>query len=149
MIMTKYKIIDCMLTLNPKLKLAYSLKEEFREFIATASIDDAESRLIELIEMFKAAHIVEYVPFINIMENWFHEIINSFNTINGHKITNGPMERVNRDIKTLNAISFGSTNFDRMRNRIMFVINEDAPISPYRKKNTNKRIGRPRGSYKK
>ena len=31
----------------------------------------------------------------------------------------------------------------------MFVINEDAPISPYRKKNTNKRIGRPRGSYKK
>ena len=149
MIMTKYKIIDCMLTLNPKLKLAYSLKEEFREFIATASIDDAESRLLELIEMFKAAHIVEYVPFINIMENWFHEIINSFNTINGHKITNGPMERVNRDIKTLNAISFGSTNFNRMRNRIMFVINEDAPISPYRKKNTNKRIGRPRGSYKK
>ena len=83
------------------------------------------------------------------MEKWFHEIINSFNTINGHKITNGPMERVNRDIKTLNGISFGSTNFPRMRNRIMFAINEGAPISPYRKKNTNKRIGKPRGKYKK
>ena len=149
MTMSKYKIIDCMLSLNPTLKLAYTLKEEFREFIAAASIDDAESRLIELIDMFKNAHIAEYAPFINIMESWFYEIINSFNTINGHKITNGPMERVNRDIKTLNNISFGSTNFSRMRNRIMFAINEGAPISPYRKRNTNKRIGKPRGSYKK
>ena len=149
MTMSKYKIIDCMLSLNPTLKLAYTLKEEFREFIATASIDDAESRLIELIDMFKNAHITEYAPFINIMESWFNEIINSFNTINGHKITNGPMERVNRDIKTLNNISFGSTNFSRMRNRIMFAINDGAPISPYRKRNTNKRIGKPRGTYKK
>lgn len=149
MTMSKYKIIDCMLSLNPTLKLAYTLKEEFREFIAAASIDDAESRLIELIDMFKNAHIAEYAPFINIMESWFYEIINSFNTINGHKITNGPMERVNRDIKTLNNISFGSTNFSRMRNRIMFAINEGAPISPYRKRNTNKRIGKPRGAYKK
>ena len=149
MTMSKYKIIDCMLFLNPTLKLAYTLKEEFREFIATATIDTAEEELIELIDKFKEAHIPEYAPFINIMESWFFEIINSFNTINGYKITNGPMERVNRDIKTINNISFGSTNFPRMRNRIMFAINKDAPISPYRKKNTNKRIGKPRGAYKK
>ena len=147
--MSKYKIIECMLSLNPTLKIAYELKEEFRNFIATATIDTAEYELIELIAKFKDAHISDYAPFINIMEKWFHEIINSFNTINGHKITNGPMERVNRDIKTLNGISFGSTNFPRMRNRIMFAINEGAPISPYRKKNTNKRIGKPRGKYKK
>ena len=149
MTMSKYKIIDCMLSLNPTLKLAYNLKEEFREFIATATIDTAEEELIELINKFKDAHIPEYAPFINIMESWFFEIINSFNTINGYKITNGPMERVNRDIKTINNISFGSTNFSRMRNRIMFAINKDAPISPYRKKNTNKRTGKPRGAYKK
>ena len=83
------------------------------------------------------------------MQKWFHEIINSFNKINNHKISNGPMERENRDIKTLNGISFGATNFNRMRNRIMFTINEDAPISPYRRKNTNKVPGKPRGKYKK
>ncbi len=31
----------------------------------------------------------------------------------------------------------------------MFTINEDAPISPYRRKNTNKVPGKPRGKYKK
>jgi transposase len=147
--MTKYQIIDNMLKLNPTLKLAYELKEEYRNFVATATIDTARDELLELIKKFKDAHINEYSSFINIMQKWFEEIINSFNKINGHKITNGPMERANRDIKTLNGISFGATNFSRMRNRIMFTMNENTPISPYRKGNTNKREGKPRGKYKK
>ncbi|MBR4495574.1 MAG: ISL3 family transposase [Acholeplasmatales bacterium] len=149
MILSKYQIIDNMLDLNPTLRLAYELKEEYRNFVSTATIDTAEDELLNLIKKFKASHINDYAPFINIMQKWFHEIINSFNKINNHKISNGPMERVNRDIKTLNGISFGATNFNRMRNRIMFTINEDAPISPYRRKNTNKMSGKPRGKYKK
>ena len=82
------------------------------------------------------------------MNNWHNEIINSFNMVNGHKITNGPMERVNNDIKTIIRVSFGSNNFTRMRNRIMFCINDNAPILSYRKKNTNKQKGKPRGNYK-
>lgn len=147
--MTKDQIIDNMLKLNPTLKLAYELKEEYRNFVATATIDTARDELLELIKKFKDAHINEYSSFINIMQKWFEEIINSFNKINGHKITNGPMERANRDIKSLNGISFGATNFPRMRNRIMFTMNENTPISPYRKENTNKREGKPRGKYKK
>ena len=149
MILSKYQIIDNMLDLNPTLRLAYELKEEYRNFVSTATIDTAEDELLNLIKKFKASHINDYAPFINIMQKWFHEIINSFNKINNHKISNGPMERVNRDIKTLNGISFGATNFNRMRNRIMFTTNEDAPISPYRRKNTNKVPGKPRGKYKK
>lgn len=42
------------------------------------------------------------------------------------------MERANRDIKTIFRLSFDSRNFERMRNRIMYVINIDAPIL-YRK----------------
>ena len=67
---------------------------------------------------------------------------------NVHKITNGPMERVNRDIKTIFGISFGSTNFIRMRNRIIYCINQDVPILAWRKKQTNKKVGKPRGKYK-
>ena len=58
------------------------------------------------------------------------------------------MERVNRDIKTMFRLSFGSTNFERMRNRIMFAINNNAPILYNRKNNTNKRKGKLRGKYK-
>lgn len=83
------------------------------------------------------------------MTDWHDEIINSFNKINGHKITNGPMERVNRDIQTIFSISFGSTNFPRVRNRVMFCINEDAPILSYSKTKTNKRKGKTRGKYNK
>ena len=83
------------------------------------------------------------------LENWRQEILNSFIRFNGYRVSNGPMERVNRDIKTLFRQSFGSTNFKRMRNRIMFSKNLGAPILYNRKKETNKRNGKPRGSYKK
>lgn len=39
-------------------------------------------------------------------------------------ISNGPMERANRDIKTILRLSFVFSNFHRMRNRIMLVMNE-------------------------
>ena len=52
------------------------------------------------------------------------------------------MKRVNRDIKTIFGISFGSTNFTIMRNRIIYCINQDTPILSRGKKNTNKRIGK-------
>lgn len=147
--MTKYQIIEHMLNLNPKLRLAYELKEEYRTFVAKGTIDNAESWLNELIVKFKDAHIPEYSTFIKIMEGWHDEIINSFNVINGHKISNGAMERVNKDIKFIFAASFGSTNFNRIRNRIMYCINYDASISPNRTENNNKREGKPRGTYKK
>ncbi len=96
----------------------------YRNFIATATIQTAENELNKIITIFKEAHIPEYADFIRILNNWHDEIINSFNTINNHKITNGPMERTNEDIKTIIRISFGSKNFTRTRNRIMFCINE-------------------------
>ncbi len=147
MVMSKYGIVENMLSLDSTLEKAYYLKEEYRNFVATASIDTAQLELDILISKFKSSGIKEYFPFIHIMEDWHDEIINSFYRINNHKITNGPMERVNRDIKTIFGISFGSTNFDRVRNRIMFSINEDSPILAWRKSKSNKKQGKARGKY--
>ena len=149
MYLSKYQIIEYMLELDDKLALAYLLKEEYRNFNSKATIDNACEWLDELILKFKQSCIKEYIPFWHILMDWHDEIINSFNRINNHKITNGPMERVNRDIKNLFSISFGSTNFERVRNRIMFCINDNSPILGYRKKLTNKRTGKPRGKYNK
>ncbi len=146
--MNKYQIVKCMLEIDKTLEFAYNLMRIYRNFIATKTIDTAEEKLNTIIFQFKEAHIKEYADFIRIMNNWHNEIINSFNMVNGHKITNGPMERVNKDIKTTIRVSFGSNNFTRMKNRIMFCINDNAPILAYRKKNTNKPIGKPRGNYK-
>ena len=38
------------------------------------------------------------------------------------------MERANRDIKTIIRIGYGYSNFERLRNRIMYIKNEDAAI---------------------
>lgn len=149
MILTKYQIIKYMLELDETLELAYNLMMIYRDFVATETIETANDKLNIIISQFKEAHIPEYADFIRIMNNWHDEIVNSFNRVNGHKITNGAMERVNKDIKTIIRISFGSNNFTRTRNRIMFCINDDSPILSWRKKKTNKRIGAHRGKYKK
>ena len=106
MYMTKYQIITFMLSVSNELKLAYELKEDYRSFNCVASIDNAEEMLDELIIKFKASNLKEYAPFWRILINWHDEIINSFNRINGNKITNGPMERINKDIKNLFSIFF-------------------------------------------
>ena len=63
-----------------------------------------------------------------LLKNWRQEIINSFHRINGHVISNGGMERATRDIKTIIRPAYGFKNFSRLRNRIMYVKNDDATI---------------------
>ena len=142
------QIISYMLDISPELKLAYELKEEYRVFNSTATIDNAEKWLDELIIKFKSSNIKEYIQFWKLLQNWHSEIINSFNRINGYRISNGPIERVNRTIKSIIEIGFGSTNFVRMRNRIMYCVNDNASIL-YEKKQTNKTLGKSRGKYTK
>lgn len=57
-------------------------------------------------------------------------------------------ERI-ENIKTLFRSSFGSRNFTRMRNRIMYCINQDCSIQYPGKKTTNKYKYPKRGKYKK
>ena len=138
-----------MLELDDGLKTAYELKEEYRNFNSLATIDNAEAWLSELLIKFENSNIVEFKPFINTIKNWQTEIINSFNRINGFRISNAKLERINKDIKNIFSISFGSTNFTRIRNRIMFCINEMSPILYSRKNRSNKRRGKSRGKYNK
>ena len=149
MTMSKDQIINYCLSIDPELKLAYDLKEAYREFNFTADVTNAEEKLNELIELFKKSKIKEYIPFWSMLQNWKTEIINSFNRYNDKRISNGPMERVNRDIKLIYEISFGSTNFERIRNRIMYCLNDNAPILGNKKYKTNKTIGKKRKPYRK
>ncbi|MBQ6783540.1 MAG: transposase [Acholeplasmatales bacterium] len=55
------------------------------------------------------------------------------NNHNGYIISNGGMELANRDVKTIIRHAYGYTNFPRLRNRIMFIKNADAPILCNRK----------------
>lgn len=148
--LSKYQIIDYMLDLSEELKKAYYLKEKYREFnLCTDNPEDAAEKLEDLILKFKRSGISEYMPFWKLLENWKNEIINSFTRINGVRISNGPIEKANAEIRKLIKVSYGCSNFTRFKNRIMYVINDNEPILGTRKKQTNKRKFKPRGKYKK
>lgn len=128
MTITKYQALDDVLKISPKLKLAYELKEEYRNFNFTATVDNAAESLELLISKFQDSKISEYIPFWKMLKNYRLEIINSFSRVNGYRINNGNIERKNEDIKTLFRISYGLKNFERTRNRIMYCFNKTAPI---------------------
>ena len=117
-----------MLSIDSNLKDAYELLNEYRNFNSVATIDNAAEMLDELIIKFHNSKIDEYYKSYKLLKNWRQEIINSFHRINGHVISNGGMERANRDIKTIIRHAYGFKNFSRLRNRIMYVKNDDVPI---------------------
>lgn len=126
--LSEHEIVDYMLSIDNDLKDAYELLNEYRNFNSTATINDAANELDELIIKFHNSKIPEYINSYKLLKNWRQEIINSFHRINGHVISNGGMERANRDIKTIIRHAYGFKNFSRLRNRIMYVKNKNVPI---------------------
>ena len=84
--MSQFEIIDYMLSISKELKLAYELLHEYRNFNETATVENAEEWLNELILKFQNCLIEEYIPAWKLLSNWRLEIINSFNKINGRRI---------------------------------------------------------------
>ena len=83
------------------------------------------------------------------MKKWKQEIINSFTKYNEQRIHNGYIERNNLLIKQIFNNGFGFKNFKRTRNRIIYIVNNNVPISGSTIKISNKNKGFERGKYKK
>jgi transposase len=147
--MSQSEILQFMLYTNDELNKAYTLYQDYLDFNSTATIDNAREKLDKIIDNYKSSRIRYYVPAWKLLENWHDEIINSFSRVNGRRVTNGPMERANSNIKILFRLAYGARNFERMRNRIMHVMNTGSPKLYPPKKETNKYKYRKRGKYKK
>ena len=74
----------------------------------------------QFIVKFKSFGKQAYLSFGKLLEKCFREIISSFYVIDDRRVSNGKMERINRDIKTIFRSSYGSKNFIRTRNRVMY-----------------------------
>ena len=95
---------------------------------------------------------MEYSESISVaetLENWKDEIHNSFIWINNRRISNGPCEGKNNYIKKILSNANGMSNFQRTRNRILYSQNKYETYTMTEHKTKLKRIGRPRGTYKK
>lgn len=133
MYLSEHEIVENILKLDKDLAAGYELLNEYKNFNSVAKSDNAAAMLDDLIVKFHNSPLKEFYKSYKLLKNWRQEIINSFDTINGHVISNGGMERANRDIKTIIRHAYGFKNFARLRNRIMYVKNENAAILGYRK----------------
>ena len=83
------------------------------------------------------------------LEHWKEEILNSFTWINGRRISNGPCEGKNNYVKKILSNANGMSNFQRARNRILYSQNKYETYTMNEHTDRIKRIGNPRGAYKK
>lgn len=122
------------LSILEDLKVAYHLKVRYQEFNATATYETCDNELPDLINCFSNSPFKAFVEFGKLLNYFKEEIKNSFIVIDNRRLSNGPMEGVNSRLKCLIKNANGYKNFSRFRNRCIYTINKDVPISLYTNK---------------
>lgn len=127
----KWEILKYLLDIDKDLKAAYYLKAKYQEFNATASYETCDNELLDLINGFLNSPFKPFVEFGKLLSHFKEEIKNSFIVIDNRRLSNGAMEGVNSRLKCLIKNANGYRNFSRFRNRCIYTINKDVPISLY------------------
>ena len=149
-----YEIRELIENIHPDLKAAWNLKDSVVDFYDNNTYETAAEALNELIRKFFHSGIPEMIEFGKTLRSWKEEIINSFITVkkdysvnkdtgqvvvSDKKLNNALMENRNSIIKTIKKNSNGYTNWDRFRNRCLYVLRPDAvpllnPVIPKKEK---------------
>ena len=130
----KWEILKYLLEIDEDLKVAYHLKVRYQEFNATATYETCDNELPDLINCFLNSPFKAFVEFGKLLNHFKEEIKNSFIVIDNRRLSNGAMEGVNSRLKCLIKNANGYKNFSRFRNRCIYTINKDVPISLYTNK---------------
>ncbi len=129
-------ILNLILDSDEELKEAYYFLDDFDHFYRTSNTKNSKVRLERLIERAGSSSISELIEFGNTIIRWKNEILNSFiivdtvidedGVVTERKINNGIAENKNRNLKILKNNSNGYRNWERFRNRGLYVLNKDA-----------------------
>lgn len=149
--MSQTLVLQKILEIDDELKCAYDLKELYAIFNSSNDpMDKIGEKLDAVIDAFILSGIPSFSRIGNTMKNWREEIINSFHTYNGRRISNGPIEGRNKYIGLTIDMANGFRNFKRFRNRIMYIFNKyEKPSEVALETKTIKLPGKERGRYKK
>ena len=104
------------------------LKEDYLTLNHERTIENVEVALDNYIENLELYDIPEFRSVKRSLKNWRQEIINSFNRVDGRRISNGPIESVNARIKLIKFSSNGYANFERFRKRVLYSLNDTSSI---------------------
>ena len=71
-------MLEKLLSIDDELRLAYYLKELYREFNLCTYYEESQEKIDDLIESFISSGIEEYYEFVGTLKAWKKEICNSF-----------------------------------------------------------------------
>jgi len=149
-----YEIKEMIEAIHPDLKVAWQLKDDVTDFYTNNTYESAPQALNELMQKFNTCGVQEMIEFARLLRNWREEIINSFIIVkNSYKVdkdsgqvvmsaqhlNTGLLENRNSVIKCIKKNSTGYANWDRFRNRCLYILRKSAlpmlnPIIPSKQK---------------
>ena len=129
-LMNTFDYEDALFRIDPKLRDFRDLKEVYIRFNNRNAGNPISAR-IELTDVIKQFHSSEHEifrEFADLLEKYQDPIINSFVMVEkyGHgeiydsRLSNGPMEALNRKVKDLRRLGRGYKNFEHFRNRFLY-----------------------------
>lgn len=129
-LMNTYDYEDALFNIDPKLRKFRDLKEIYVRFNArnTGNPIAASRELPDIISHFRSSNHDIFKEFADLLERYQSPIINSFVMVEKHgygkiydsRLSNGPMESLNRKIKDLKRLGRGYKNFEHFRNRFLY-----------------------------
>ena len=129
-LMNTYDYEDALFRIDYKLKEFRDLKEPYLQFNARngGNPSQAQIELEKLIEAYRKSRHEIFREFASLLEKYKSSIINSFIMVekigNGRiydsRLSNGPIESINRKIKDLKRLGRGFRNFEHFRNRFLY-----------------------------
>ena len=136
-LMNTYDYEDAIFHIDNKLKDYRELKEMYVRFNSRNAGNPTAAReeLIELIAFYANSEHSMFRDFAYLLERYQDPIVNSFvmvekmgnGKIYNSRLSNGPIESINRKVKDLKRLGRGFRNFEHFRNRFLYAA-RTAPI---------------------
>ena len=133
--MTTYDYFDWMYRIDPNLKHLRDLKETYIHFNNKYAGDPKGARkaLPQVISLYRDCPYEMFHDIAGMLETHFDQIINSFillEKLSGDKarLSNGPIESLNRIVKDMKRMGRGYRNFEYARQRFLFSQRHNAGI---------------------
>lgn len=136
-LMNTYDYEDALFRIDYRLKDFRDLKEIYIQFNNRNAGNPVKAReeLEELIPLYQSCEHEIFRDFGNLLEKYEDYIINSFIMVEKHgagkiynsRLSNGPIESINRKVKDLKRMGRGFRNFEHFRNRFLYAARK-API---------------------
>lgn len=115
------KLKEMIFDIDSRIKMVYTLKENYIDF--NRQFRPSREILLRLIDQFDQTGIYGFKKVSRTLNKNFEYIMNSFTRVEGRRISNGPIESRNNTIKLIIRNAAGYRNFENLKSRVIYVLN--------------------------